>query len=53
MATTFDTLQTARTPESAGLPRQQAEAVIATAVNRMKLAQLAIAGALFAALKLL
>ena len=84
LAATFDTMRTARTLESSGLPRQQAEAVaeatlsgqcdladqadlradvaslrldlraeIATAVNRMMLAQLAIAGTPFAALKLL
>ena len=68
MMATFDTLAAARDMEAAGMDRKTAEAVatairngqgdLATkadlerAVNRMLLAQIVVAGALFAALKI-
>ena len=64
---TFDTLSAARSLEAAGIESKQADAIVgairssgeasvtktdlSTAVNKMLLAQVAIAGLLFAAIK--
>ena len=59
MNTDFDTLSAARSLEASGIESEQAEAIVQvirssgkTAINKMMLSQVAVAGLLFAALKL-